>query len=472
MALKNIREEEFTEQLYSVISPSQPITSIELLSGRTREMQRVKRALIVPGKSVFIHGERGVGKSSLASTAAQIYQSSDKPYIDVSCQSDTTILSLVSNIAMQATNQYKFEGIVKKINASVNLRFFKTGVEKTISRSSIQKQLSTIGDAIELLKEISLIYSEKTVCVVDEIEKITDEVELEKLADLIKGLGDKKVSIKFIFTAVGQTLESILGANASTIRQLETIHLPRLSWDARWDIAINALHKFDVEIKEEIYIRLAAVSDGFPHYVHLITDKLLWILFDKETVVHEVTWDDYSHALDATIECIEADLARPYIKAVEHRADAYEEVLWSTSIVEWQGADLSSMYSEYENILNQRPNSTKLTYEQFCTRIRNLKQEKYGKILKQGRQPGHYMYEEKILRGYVRMQAEANNVEILNESQEAEIKQYITVSSRKTGYFGSKPPKDWDSNKAINPIVLSAAPKGNFRRDKVIKRKE
>lgn len=467
MALTVTDETEFTNMLYSVVSPSEPISSIELLSGRSRELQRVTRALNVPGKNVFIHGERGVGKSSLASTSALIYQSSDKNYLDVSCQSDTTVLSLVCNIAMQATNQYKFEEKVKKISASINLRFFKIGREITESHSSINDKLLSIGDAIELLKEVALVYSEKTICVVDEVEKITSEAELEKLADLIKALGDKKVPIKFIFTAVGQTLESILGANSSTIRQLETIHLPRLSWDARWDIAINALKHFSVEIDEEIYIRLAAVSDGFPHYVHLITDKLLWILFDKEEQVSKVSWEDYSHALDATIEGIEADLARPYIKAVEHRAGEYEEVLWSTSIVEWQGADLRSMYSEYENIIGQRSNSHKLDYQQYSARIRNLKKEEYGKILKQGRRPGHYMYEEKILRGYVRMQAEANNIEILNESQEQEVKKYISVSSRKTGYFASKPPKGWDRKKPNKPMILSAAPKGNFRRDKI-----
>lgn len=465
MALEGFDEDKFEEHLYKVISPSQPISTIEHLSGRTQELEKVRRALKVPGKNVFIHGERGVGKSSLASTAASIYQSADSKYIDVSCQSDTTILSLVSTIAMQATNQYGFEERTKKVSSSFNLKFLKFGSETTISRVSLQSKLVYLSDAIELLKEVAMTHSGKPICVVDEVEKITDKEELEKLADLVKGIGDKRVPIKFIFTAVGATLESILGANASIIRQLETIHLPRLSWNARWDIAINALKVFNVTIEDEIYIRLAAVSDGFPNYVHLITEKLLWILFDKEEYVTSVQWDDYYHAIEATIEGIEADLARPYIKAVEHRAVEYEEVLWSTSIVEWQGAYLRAMYTEYENICKQRPSSKKLSYDQYSNRIRNLKNEDYGEILEQGRQPGHYMYREKLLRGYVRMQAEANDIEIINAVEEKEIKKYIHVASRRTGYYKSQPPKNWGKSGEKAPTIVSAAPKGAFRRD-------
>ena len=41
------------------------------------------------GRNIFIFGERGVGKTSLAKTAANQYQSSDREFIDVSCAPDT-----------------------------------------------------------------------------------------------------------------------------------------------------------------------------------------------------------------------------------------------------------------------------------------------------------------------------------------------------------------------------------------------
>lgn len=466
MAIIGIEEQEFVEKLYTVVSPSEPISSIEHLIGREKELERVRKALLVPGKNVFIHGERGIGKSSLASSSATLYQSADKTYLDVSCSTDTTVKSLVTTIAMQAMDNYGSENRTQKNTTQINLRFLRFTSETTLTRSSIEAQLHTLSDAIELMREVAAIHSDKPICVVDEVDKITDKEELGQLSDFIKAIGDKKVRIKFIFTAVGTTLESILGANASTIRQLETIHLPKLSWDARWDIAINALSTFGISIGDNIYIRLAAVSDGFPSYVHLITDKLLWILFEKDEIVTAVQWEDYYHAIDAAIEGIEADLARPYMKAIEHRSPDYEEVLWSTSVVEWQGAYLQDMYAEYKNVISQRENSNKLSYEQFGNRIRKLKEEEYGRILEAGRKQGHYVYREKLLRGFVRMQAEANGVEIVNAQAESEISKLVRIASKRTGYHHAKQPEGWKSYKSPLATVLSSVSNGPFRRDK------
>eukprot|EP00952_Eustigmatos_sp_NYUAD-ZCMA_P006669 28607-Eustigmatos_ZCMA.PRE.1 len=113
---------------------------------------------------------------------------------------------------------------------------------------------------------------------------MTDEHERSLFADLVKQLGDKKVNVTFFFTGVAPTLDHLLGAHPSAIRQFETIELEKLNWTARWDIAVNALAKFGVEIEDNIRIRIAAVSDGYPAYVHLITEKLLWRLWDSPSL--------------------------------------------------------------------------------------------------------------------------------------------------------------------------------------------
>lgn len=368
-------------------------------------------------------------------------QSSDAEYIDVSCSPDSTVKSLVASIASQAVNAKWTASSKITEQATIGLKWLSYSIKSEVSPTDFSEKIRGLSDAIEVLKEVAAIHSEVPVVVVDEVDRIESEKEIDLLADLLKQLGDKRIELKFIFTGVGATLSEILGAHRSAIRQLETIELPRLSWDARWNIAIHALNVFNIDIPRDIYIRLAAVSDGYPYYVHLIVEKLLWILFEKSESVAKVTWDDYYAALDKAIVGIAAELARPYELAVNQRSQDYEEVLWSTSADEWQGAYLSDMHRQYVNIMSQIDGKEPLSYEKYSSRIRNLLKPEYGEILKKGQKQGYYHYREKMLRGYIRMQAEANRIEILSKEAEATIKNYIHVPAKNVGYHKSMPPR-------------------------------
>ena len=432
---------QFGKRLNEVVSPSRPIFSIENLLGRSRELDRIEKALMAPGRNVFIFGERGVGKSSLAATAANQWQSSDSGYIDISCSPDSTVSSIIESIASQATSKAWLNSDRKTVQTSIGFKWLSVSVKHERLPLSIAGSVRNLSDAIEVLREVSLLHSDSPIVVVDEVDRMENDEEIDKLADLLKQIGDKQVPIKFIFTGVGTALNEILGSHHSDIRQLETIELPRLSWDARWDIAISALAQFNVSIDRDIYIRLAAVSDGYPYYVHLIVEKLLWILYEREDMVSRVEWSDYYAALDEAILSISAELARPYEAATNQRTQDYEEVLWSTSVDEWQGAYLSSMFESYKKIMAQCHEKTALKYDQYSARIRNLLKPTHGPILVKGNKAGYYHYKEKMLRGYIRMQAEANRIEIVSEEARATIKTLIHVPAKSVGYYKSSAPK-------------------------------
>ncbi|MGY4816164.1 AAA family ATPase [Pseudomonas chlororaphis subsp. piscium] len=441
MAIAGYDKKAFGKKLNEVVSPSRPILSIQHLVGREKELDRIEKALMAHGRNVFIFGERGVGKSSLAATAANQWQSADEGYIDVSCAPDSTVKSIVSSIAAQAIKKVWTSNVKLTEEVSVKYKWLSYSLKSESSPVEFSTRIASLGDAVEVLKEVSQLHSDAPVVVVDEVDRITSDAEIDMLADLLKQMGDKQVGLKFIFTGVGSTLNEILGSHRSAIRQLETIELPKLSWDARWDIAIAALSEFGVEISRDICVRIAAVSDGYPYYVHLMVEKLLWILFEKDEVVTGVVWEDYFAALDEAILSISAELARPYELAINQRTQDYEEVLWSTSADEWQGAYLSSMHTRYKHIMEQVDGKEPLKYETYTARIRNLLKPEYGSILVKGNRQGYYHFREKMLRGYIRMQAEANRVEIISEEARATIKNYIRVPAKNVGYFRSETPK-------------------------------
>jgi transcriptional regulator with AAA-type ATPase domain len=69
-------------------SPSAPIKRRDLFAGRTQQLMTVSEALVEPGQHVVIYGERGVGKTSLATVCADVIARASKiSAIKVNCQS-------------------------------------------------------------------------------------------------------------------------------------------------------------------------------------------------------------------------------------------------------------------------------------------------------------------------------------------------------------------------------------------------
>jgi AAA ATPase-like protein len=399
--------------------------------------------LFAPGRHVFIYGDRGVGKSSVAATAANQLQSSDAQYLDVACAPDATLTSLVANIAYKALKASRLRKVRESTSAGLDLKYLKLEATTETSASDLHTEIRSLIDAVEVLREVAAIHSVRPIVVVDEFDRMGDKNERSQFADLLKHLGDKKVDIKFIFTGVARSLDELLGAHQSAIRQLETIELPRLSWDARWDIVLAAADTFGVQVNKEIYTRIAAVSDGFPYYVHLLTEKLLWCVFEDPELVSEVTRQHYHSALRIAIEGISAELKRPYEAAVNQRSGDYEEVLWSTADSEFLHRYVKDMYSSYEYVMKQLDDRERLDYDKYSARIRGLRKKTCGDVLvADPAKPGLYSYREKMLRGYVRMQAEAHGVELIGEQPMGGSKQVIHVpASASRGYYTSRIPE-------------------------------
>lgn len=433
----------FAARLNKVVSASQPIQSIEHLHGRAHELDQIEKALFAPGRHIFIYGDRGVGKSSLAAAAAAQYQSADAPYIDVGCGPDATLTSVVANIAMHALRASRLKARKEALTGGLTWRFL--NVERSVEEVSrdLHAEVKTVLDAVEVLREVAVLHSEKPIVVLDEFDRIDQPHERHIFADLVKHLGDKKVNLKFIFTGVGSSLEELLGAHPSAIRQFATIGLERLSWDGRWDIVLAAARAFEVDVPRDIYVRIAAVSDGFPYYVHLITEKLLWAAWEDAENVESITWEHYRRGLKDAIDSINAELRRPYELAVTQRTDDYEDVLWSTADGEYLQRFLNDMFASYTYIMKQREDRVALPLEKYRARVRALRDPKKGAILldEKGRN-GLYRYRETMLRGYVRMQAEANGIELVGDKDPTVIRHQVHVpASARRGYRGPQVPR-------------------------------
>lgn len=134
-------------------------------------------------------------------------------------------------------------------------------------------------------------------------------------------------------------------------------------------------------------------------------------------------------------------------KAVLHRDKEYEDIVWSTADGEELFCSITAMHQSYKMVIDQRSNRVIMDAKRFGEYLRKLKQSVFGEVLVQidGR-PGWYSYKEKMLRGYVRMQADANGINLKGDYHIPKPQMHVSVNAR-IGYRGPTVPRGVDINR-------------------------
>src|SRR3954470_15643403 len=85
MSIPGVTDEQLKKVLAENLTPSDSIKTPERLYGREKTLQTIDRAFNSPGRQIFIYGDRGVGKTSLALTAAYLHTGVENLPIYVMC---------------------------------------------------------------------------------------------------------------------------------------------------------------------------------------------------------------------------------------------------------------------------------------------------------------------------------------------------------------------------------------------------
>lgn len=406
--IPGLDKDQFAATLHKQLSPTTPIQSQEHLRGREAQMREIEQALYAPGRSIFIHGERGVGKTSLAQTVAHQHQSSDYEPIILACQPQSTFAGIMSELI----SRFEVKKGQSTISGSAKFGVKGFGVELSGKREpqprpEIDLDLNT---AVQGLQQAAERRGGTTVAVIDEFDRISSEPERAHFADLIKQIGDQQIGVRFIFCGVADSLDKLLGAHESCYRYLAGVAVPRLPWEARWEIIDAAAAAFGITVSDHPRFRIAAISDGFPHYIHLVSEMLFWEMFNDEQVRTTPTKANYQAAVAAAVQGIEQHLKRTYDKATIRGEGEYEHILWAVADHGDLIRNTNSIYQSYTG-LAANIEADPLDRNVVVNRLSTLKTESCGRILVSERR-GFYQYREGMMRGYVRLRAEERGIEL------------------------------------------------------------
>ena len=107
------------------------------------------------------------------------------------------------------------------------------------------------------------------VVIIDEFDRVASQVGTQ-LADTIKMLSDQSVPATLVLVGVGETVNSLIGEHASIERALAQVRVPRMSTSELQEIVDGGLSEVGMTAEAVARDRIAVLSQGLPHYAHLI----------------------------------------------------------------------------------------------------------------------------------------------------------------------------------------------------------
>lgn len=430
MAISNLNKTRFAEIIREFVRPSEPIDSFEHLVGRTKQRDGIEEAINSGGRHIFIYGDRGAGKTSLAQTIAFEHNPANHSPVLVACGSKTTFGSIVKEIATQLSGRSRLLATETSVGGTASA----LGVGLNSAMKSTERSLEALdlNMATGLILESAMHRLGRSIVVIDEFENLPSLEDRALFAELAKQLSDRRVPVTLVFCGIGKSLEDLLQGHGSAHRYLYEAQLPTppLNFGGCWQILDSAADALSVTVNEDSRLRIAQVSDGFPHYVHLICEKLFWLAFRREEIISTLTPEHYMEAVTDALHGVEARLRNAYEKAVMKQRDEFQEVLWSVADHFELERNIHSVYANsYERIMTELGRKPVLEIE-FARRLSALKSKAHGNMLTSSRR-GWVKFSENLIRGYVRLVAGANGVRLALEHEPGPDPKVLTVGHKR-----------------------------------------
>lgn len=297
-------------------------------------MDRVMTASLQTGQHVLLYGERGVGKTSLARIIHELLKSAGLKTLDsgtVNCDASDDFSSLWHKLFRELTYKLQREGIGfqgEKISDEFSLDNL---LPKSVTPDDIRIVLGRLNESVIL--------------VIDEIDRLKDPQARYLLADTIKTLSDHAVNCTLILVGVAESVTQLLEAHESIDRALVQIKMPRMSNHEIDGIISKGLGKCEMLIEPMARKTIIALSQGLPHYAHLIAFEAAMVTaMDRRLTITERDIDqallgitrnkhsvcaDYEHAVSSP----QKTSIHPHVLVACALAEKEEDGFFSSSAI-------------------------------------------------------------------------------------------------------------------------------------------
>lgn len=291
-----------------VFTPGSPVSHLSMFAGRWSQIRDVANAVGQTGQHAVIYGERGVGKTSLSNVLTEIFGEMKNKFdfnsARVNCNSSDSFATL-------------WITVLRELEIEITEAGFPTGAP-------------TPEDIRHLLGK----QQQPCLIIIDELDRLDDDEALSLLADTVKTLSDHSTPATVVLVGVADSIMELIGDHQSVERALVQIPMPRMSLDELKEIVDKGAEKLDLTIGKESRLRIARLSDGLPHYTHLLA------LYASQRAItddrNEIIDSDVSSAIQVAVEKVQHSILSAYRTAIRstRSGSLFKEVLLACALAD------------------------------------------------------------------------------------------------------------------------------------------
>jgi vacuolar-type H+-ATPase subunit F/Vma7 len=243
------------------------------------------------------------------------------------------------------------------------------------------------------------------ILIIDEFDRVKDEDVRTAIADTIKTLSDNAISATVVLVGVADSVNDLIREHQSVERALVQIPIPRMSNQELNEIIENGLEILGMSIEEKAKNEIALLSQGLPHYTHLLGLHATREALDKETKVIRI--DHVNTAIRGALAQAQQTIRSAYHKATTstRRNSIYSHVLLACALAPTDGmgyfaaGDIRIPLNEIMGKTYDIPSFSRHLYE-FC------EPAKRGAILQKTGSPHRYKFRfvNPLMQPYIVMQ--------------------------------------------------------------------
>lgn len=382
-----------------VFKPGTPVDQVSMLVGRTREIERVLDAVGQVGRHVIIYGERGVGKTSLATLLEDILRPLRTQQViapRVQCGGKDTFGGIWRTL---------FERFAK-VQTESRIGFTADTVDHKSSAADLVKGRKITPDVVRRALE-TLADDFLPMAIFDEFDRLPAGPRSE-FADTIKNLSDHGVRATVVLVGVGDTVDQLIQEHGSVTRSLIEVHMERLKPKEIRSIVTEGLRQLEMDAEPAALAQIALLARGLPHYAHLLGLHCARAALEDKSA--RVAGGHVGRAIGQALADAQQHITHAYHTATTspRRQNLFEAVLLACALAtpDEMGTFAAQAVREPLRLITNNPD---LEIPVFAQHLSDFSSSKRGDVLKRIGSAHRYRYRfvDSLLQPYVIMRGVA-----------------------------------------------------------------